>query len=66
MKKRDGLLIDAAISALLAYDARGQAIEEGALEKTAPPPSPEGISGSGHEYDGNAGRDAVDWNNIPL
>jgi hypothetical protein len=30
-KKREGLLIDATVSAMLAYDARGQAIEDGAL-----------------------------------
>lgn len=34
VKKRDGLLIDACVSAMLAYAARGQAIEDGAL--TAP------------------------------
>lgn len=39
VKKREGLLIDAAIAALLAYDARGQAVEEGALTKQ-PPPAP--------------------------
>lgn len=31
VKKREGLLIDAAISAMLAYEARGQAIEDGGL-----------------------------------
>src|SRR5690606_36677632 len=31
VKKREGVLIDAAISAMLAYAAAGQAIEEGAL-----------------------------------
>jgi hypothetical protein len=34
VKKRDGLLIDNAISMLLAYEARGQAIEDGALTDT--------------------------------
>lgn len=39
VKKREGLLIDAAISGpILAFDARGQAIEEGALKAPAPPP----------------------------
>lgn len=31
VKKREGLLIDAAISAMLAYEARGQAIDDGGL-----------------------------------
>jgi len=33
VKKREGVLIDAAISAMLAYAAAGQAIEEGALSQ---------------------------------
>jgi len=39
VKKREGVLIDACISAMLAYAARGQAIEDGALvPETAPAP----------------------------
>lgn len=37
-KKRDGLLIDASISAMLAYAAAGQAIEDGALQNDTPEP----------------------------
>lgn len=45
VKKALGVFIDAAISMLLAYDARGQAIEEGALaEAKPPPPSPVALS----------------------
>lgn len=36
-KKAEGLLIDASVSAVLAYEARGQAIEDGALQ-----PAPQG------------------------
>lgn len=36
VKKREGLLIDAAVSALLAYAARGHAVEDGAIDKTPP------------------------------
>lgn len=38
VKKREGLLIDAYISAMLAYAARGHAIEDGALQPPPPPP----------------------------
>jgi len=37
VKKREGLLIDGCISAMLAYAARGQAIEDGALVDDAQP-----------------------------
>ena len=37
VKKREGLLIDACISAMLAYAARGQAIEDGALTESTQP-----------------------------
>lgn len=37
VKKREGLLIDMSIAAMLAYDAAGQAIEDGALTAAAPP-----------------------------
>lgn len=49
VKKRDepGLHIDAAVSALLAYDARGRALEDGATTKTEPP-APVGIPSSDH------------------
>lgn len=37
-KRAEGVLIDAAVSAVLAYAARGQAIEDGALESTTRTP----------------------------
>jgi hypothetical protein len=40
VKKREGVFIDAAISALLAFDARGQALEDGALADPKPAPAP--------------------------
>ncbi|SDC45778.1 hypothetical protein [Nocardioides lianchengensis] len=68
VKRLEGVFIDAAISMLLSYAARAQAIEDGALQDK-PPPAPEGISedadhalGASHAEFG----DAVDWNNIPL
>lgn len=38
VKKREGLLIDASISVMLAYAAAGQAIEDGGLKAPAPAP----------------------------
>jgi len=38
VKKRDGLLIDAFVAAILAYAARGLAIEKGALVEEEPQP----------------------------
>jgi hypothetical protein len=37
VKKRDGCLIDAFVAAVLAYAARGQAVEDGALVKASEP-----------------------------
>ncbi|TDB82100.1 hypothetical protein E1091_18835 [Micromonospora fluostatini] len=39
-KRGDGLWIDAAVAAVLAYHARGRAIEDGGLTPDAPPPAP--------------------------
>ena len=76
VKKRDdgSIHIDAAISMLLAYDARGRAIEDGALKpksnqvpvgisEGAGVPDPFGADSTGTSW--GAG-DAPDWNNIPL
>lgn len=63
VKKREGLLIDGAISMLLSYAARAQAIENGALAGGAPP-SPVGISGPVSV--GEEASSVPDWNNIPL
>ncbi|WP_372733601.1 hypothetical protein [Nocardioides sp.] len=60
-KKRHGLLIDHSVGMLLALDARGQAVEDGALAKQAPPP-PVGISGDTPE----AAAESLDWNTVPL
>ncbi|MEV4197026.1 hypothetical protein [Micromonospora globbae] len=38
-KRGDGLLIDLAVAGVLAYHARGQAIEDGGLAPAAPPPA---------------------------
>jgi phage terminase large subunit-like protein len=38
VKRKDGRLIDAFVAAILAYAARGQAIEDGALNEPAPQP----------------------------
>ncbi|WP_229401927.1 hypothetical protein [Micromonospora okii] len=38
-KRGDGLWIDAAVAAVLAYHARGRAIEDGGLAPDAPPPA---------------------------
>lgn len=78
VKKREGLLIDAAISMLLSFAARDHAIEDGALtrEEKPAPPSPVGIaddttaygtSTGARTYDIDDDRGAgPDWNNIPL
>lgn len=57
-KKREGLLIDAAVSMLLALEARGKAIEEGATKKS--PPSPVSLAGTTavHDLQGP-------WNDLP-
>lgn len=82
VKKRDDgtIHIDAAISMLLAYDARGRAIEDGALKPKstqvplgisaadtgAAEPYADGSWASGHpDTDWGAG-DSPDWNNVPL
>ncbi|HXH77305.1 hypothetical protein [Nocardioides sp.] len=73
VKKRDdgSIHIDAAISMLLAFDARGRAIEDGALD-VRPVLSPVGISqgldgGSDpHPDDSWISGNVPDWNNLPL
>lgn len=52
VKKREGLLIDAAVSMLLAYAAAGQAVEDGAINKKPSPP-PESLSAGGTASRGN-------------
>lgn len=56
VKKREGLFIDAAISGpILAFDARGQAIADGALKDDPPPPSPESLGGDHDAEDDRGG-----------
>lgn len=47
VSKAPGLFKDAAISMLLALEARGQAVEDGALTEKAPPPAPVAVSTAG-------------------
>lgn len=56
-KKREGLLIDHSIGMVLAFAARGQAIEDGALNhQQKPPPPPPELLGSGSGRRGGRGR----------
>lgn len=64
VKKRDDgtIHIDAAISMLLAYEARGAALEDGGLEPKTPPPAARSIPVDERLVND----DAPDWNNIQL
>ena len=61
-RKAPGVLIDASISMLLAYDARGQAIEEGALKAGAP--SPVAIPAGGRSDDSDTGYGGASWTDL--
>lgn len=51
VKKTDGVFIDAAISMLLSFAARAQAIQDGALTRDPdePPPAPEALDPADHD-----------------
>lgn len=59
VKKAEGVFIDGSVSMLLALAAREQAIQDGAITKTAPP-APESI----HVDQPTAVGEVIDWNTV--